>query len=239
MRALTEYHHDTKDLWNSVLLVLPLFLLYQVGLLATHGIRNGVDLVTDGLFRLAGGSVLGYVVLNTLLAGAVLAVALAVSRKGRRPFSRRLYGYVVLESLVYAGLMGSVILAILARVPGMRPTLSVAVEQADLVTRVVMSVGAGVHEELVFRLLLFGGLSALLVRWPGWSPGRAVGVSLVVSSLLFSAVHYVGPLSDDFTLFSFSYRFLAGALFAGLYAARSFAVAVYTHAIYDVLVLVF
>ena len=108
-----------------------------------------------------------------------------------------------------------------------------------MVTRIVMSVGAGVHEELVFRLVLFGGISAALMRWRGWSARRSGLVALLVSSLSFSAVHYVGSKSDPFTLFSFSYRFVAGMLFAGLYATRSFAVAVYTHALYDVLVLVF
>lgn len=239
MEALRRYHRDTRDLWNSVILVLPLFLLYQIGLLATGGIRNGVDLVTDALLRAAGGSAIGYLALNTALAGVVLGVALAVGRKGRRPFRRSLYVWVLLESLVYAALLGTVILWVLSHVPGIRPALSTAIEQSGVVTRIVMSVGAGVHEELVFRLVVFGGLSALLARWLSWSALRAGLVALVVSSLLFSAVHYVGPLADQLTLFSFAYRLLAGVLFACLFATRSFAVAVYTHALYDVLVLVF
>ena len=66
----------------------------------------------------------------------------------------------------------------------------------------------------------------------------ALGWAAVASSLLFSAVHYVGPYADAWTPFSFAFRFLAGMVFAALYAVRSFAVAVYTHALYDVLVLV-
>ena len=239
MSALKRYHEDTRDLWNSVLLVLPLFVLYQIGLLATGGIRNGVDFVTQTLLRLSGGGTVQYLLLNLLLGAVIFGGALALSREGRRPFRRQLYGWVILESLVYASLLGGVILTVMAYIPGMRPALSTAVSEAGVLTKIVLSVGAGVHEELIFRLLIFGGLSGAAVRWLKWSDMRALVVSLVLSSLLFSAVHYIGELGDPFTLFSFTYRFLAGALFAGLFLARSFAVAVWTHALYDVLVLVF
>lgn len=247
MDALRRYHQDTRDLWNSVLLVLPLFVLYQVGLLATGGIRNGVDLVTNTLLRLSGGGALAYVGLNLLLGAVVFGGALAFSREGRRPFRRELYGWVILESFVYASLLGGVILTVMSYVPGLHPALATMgpaasatpVAQAGIITKIVMSVGAGVHEELVFRLLLFGGMTGAAVRWLKWSEARALAVALLVSSLLFSGVHYIGDLADTFTLFSFSYRFLAGILFAGLFMLRSFAVAVWTHALYDVLVLVF
>lgn len=239
MDALRRYHQDTRDLWNSVLLVLPLFVLYQVGLLATGGVRNGVDFVTDTMLRAVGGNVLGYLAFNLVLGAVLFGVALAIGRRGRRPFRRALYGYVVLESLVYASLAGGLILGVMAWIPGLDPALSASIRDAGPFTRLVLSVGAGVHEELVFRLGLFGGLAAAGRRWLGWTALRSGLAALVVSSVLFSAVHYVGDLGDPFTLFSFVYRFLAGVLFAGLFALRSFAVAVWTHALYDVLVLVF
>ena len=62
-------------------------------------------------------------------------------------------------------------------------------------------------------------------------------MAVFVSSLLFSLAHYVGP--EQFGMFSFVFRLLAGALFCGLFLARGFAVAVYTHAIYDIYVMVF
>ena len=99
-----------------------------------------------------------------------------------------------------------------------------------------MSAGAGFHEELVFRALLFGGLAAAIKAF-GSKAWQAVLIAAVVSSALFSAVHYVGSLSDQFTFVSFTFRFLAGMYLAAVYRLRGFAVAVYTHAIYDVLVM--
>jgi hypothetical protein len=55
----------------------------------------------------------------------------------------------------------------------------------------------------------------------------------------FSAVHHLGPYGDKLLLGVFTFRVLAGLLFGLLFWFRGFAVAVYTHALYDVLVLVF
>ena len=238
MTAWTRYHLDTRDHWNSVILVLPLFAIYQVGLLSTGGIRNGVDIVTDGLLSVTGGSPALYVVLIVCMTIVALLAALELSRLGQRPFRRELFLAVLAESLLYATVMGTCILALLSAVPGFDPSLSSAVAETSPMSRFVLSMGAGVHEELVFRLGIFGGIVAVGNRL-GASRGRVLFGALLVSSLLFSAVHYVGPLADPFTAYSFVYRTLAGVIFAGLYVVRSFAVAVYTHAIYDVLVLVF
>ena len=57
---------------------------------------------------------------------------------------------------------------------------------------------------------------------------------LVLSALIFSAFHYIGPLGDAFTLPSFTFRAIAGLLLSGLYAGRGFGIAAWTHALYDV-----
>jgi len=63
-------------------------------------------------------------------------------------------------------------------------------------------------------------------------------VGALVSSVLFSALHYVGSLGDPFTLYSFLFRFLSGGIFSLIFGLRGLAVAVYTHAVYDIMVLV-
>jgi hypothetical protein len=103
-------------------------------------------------------------------------------------------------------------------------------------TSFVMSVGAGVHEELVFRLGLFAGGAALL-RLVGLRLTIALVASCLISSAVFSAVHHIGPQGDPFTLQVFVYRALAGVMFAVIFYFRSLAHAVYTHALYDVYVM--
>ena len=93
---------------------------------------------------------------------------------------------------------------------------------------------------VVFSLLrllpmgLFGAFMGALTDRIGQF--RTIVIGLIVSSILFSLVHYLG--AEAFALNSFVYRALAGAVLVALYEWRGFAVAVYTHAIYDVYVLV-
>ena len=102
--------------------------------------------------------------------------------------------------------------------------------------KVVMAAGAGFHEELVFRVgLLSGGVYALQ-RIRDTRPAVAWTTAVVVSSLLFSAVHHLGPMGDPFSVDVFAFRSLAGLYLAMVYLLRGFAIVVYTHALYDILV---
>jgi membrane protease YdiL (CAAX protease family) len=65
----------------------------------------------------------------------------------------------------------------------------------------------------------------------------AVAVALIVSSVLFSAMHHIPPYGDPLQLGVFVFRILAGCFFGLVYWFRGFAVAVYTHALYDIYVL--
>jgi membrane protease YdiL (CAAX protease family) len=100
-----------------------------------------------------------------------------------------------------------------------------------------MSLGAGVYEEIVFRLGLLGGLAAAFQRLLSWRRLTAVSAAFVLSSLAFSAVHHLPPLGDPFSIEVFTFRALAGVCFGLLFWFRGLAVAVYTHAFYDLYVL--
>ena len=102
---------------------------------------------------------------------------------------------------------------------------------------IVLSAGAGFHEELVFRLFLLGGMALGLKKILPNQPWLGVTIAVVVTSVLFSLAHYVGP--PEFTWYTFWYRSFAGIFFAALFVARGFAVAAYTHALYDIYVMLF
>jgi membrane protease YdiL (CAAX protease family) len=104
----------------------------------------------------------------------------------------------------------------------------------DTWTRLALSIGAGVYEELVFRVILVGGLFAMLRRLV---TDRLVAYVLaaVVGAAVFSVVHYVGTFGDVFTPASFTFRFFFGLALNGLFLWRGFGVAAWTHALYDVM----
>ena len=224
------YFQQSRDLTNSLVLVLPLLLVYQVGLFFSQGkTLNGVDLISIFLVRNYGWGGLFYFNLGIFAVGLLTLLYLKRSRE----FSPKILGPMLVESSVYALLLGFVIVGILRKLGFAQPGLATGATDLGLLGRICVSFGAGVHEEFVFRLGLFGGLWALFANQLG-SKTAALGAACA-SSVLFSLAHYG---SEPFQLYSFVYRCVAGFLFCGLFWARGFAIAVYTHALYDVLVLV-
>lgn len=230
--GLKRYLAESKELGTSVVLVLPLFVAYQLGVLLTGGIRNGVDFMTDPLMALVGGSLPGYLAVNAFVLGSLLVV-LAVMRK-RGELHPRIFPFVLLESSVYAVFFGAAVIGLIHAL-GLGALLAAGYSPGNAL---VLSIGAGLYEELVFRLFLMGGMFWIFTSVLGRSRLLSAFVALVVSSLIFSAVHHVGNLGEAFTLSAFTFRFFAGVVLAGIYYTRGFAVAVYTHAIYDIIVLV-
>jgi membrane protease YdiL (CAAX protease family) len=225
-----------RDLLTSLVLVFPLLIIYQIGVLFTLPMLNGADFVTTFLFHTLGLSVQGYLV---FVASVVLLFALALGLLRRRQhFNPRLIFPVLLESTIYALTMGSLIVLVMTKVLGISPKLAATTLEAQgMLTRLVMSIGAGVYEETVFRLGLLGGLALLFQRGFGAARWAAVPAAFVLSAVAFSAVHHIPPYGDPFTMGLFTFRLLAGIFFGVLFWFRGFAVAVYTHALYDVYVL--
>ncbi|HVY45636.1 MAG TPA: CPBP family intramembrane glutamic endopeptidase [Minicystis sp.] len=228
--------HDPRNLLTSLVLVFPLFLVYQVGVLFTLPMLNGADFLTVFLFRNLGLSTKAYLGYTAIVAAA-FAIGVLILRR-RQQFDPGLVWRVFLESAIYALTMGSLIVFVMTRVFHISPRLAGGVAAQSLGTRVVMSLGAGVYEETVFRLGIMTGLGALLERGLGLRRWISAVVALAVSSALFSAMHHIPPYGDPFAIGVFTFRVLAGACFGLIFWYRGFAVAVYTHALYDLYVLV-
>jgi hypothetical protein len=208
------------DLAASLVLVMPLFLTYQIGVLF-YGNVNGADVVTRAAYGALGRS-------TYLLVNATLAIGFLVwLRRTQRWNTLRLeiVAQVFLEAAIYALTLGALVTLLLERVLGLGLSLHSLVD----------ALGAGVHEELVFRLALLGGLVALLQR-SELDPRLGVAIAMVVSAVAFSAAHHAGTYGEPFTTHAFAFRCLAGVAFGLVFWFRSLAHAVYAHALYDILV---
>jgi hypothetical protein len=235
-----RYFAVSRELRYSILFAVPLLLLYE-GLSAAlsgsaySGIRNGADVLLKTMFVSLGGRT-GLTVFGVLLLGAAVVVVWRDHRRRGGRLAGGVFGVMLVESVIYAAILGHVVaqltawlltgrLAILAQRGG--------VEALPLGTQLVVSLGAGIYEELLFRVLLVSGIAALGLAL-GWRKPIAIGVGVVMSALIFSAFHYVGPMGDTLTLPSFTFRAVAGLLLSGLYVARGLGITAWTHALYDV-----
>jgi len=231
--TLSRHFGGRIDPFTSAILVFPLFLTYQLGILSRGGRgQNGVDFVTRSLIELCERDLGNYLLILGGLCVAYLAIVVILRRSGS--FSPRAFLPVLLEATFYATTMGTLILFALQRFLDFAPGLAIAGGLLP-VDVLVIAAGAGLHEELIFRLIGMGGLGWLLAGITGRR--RAWIAALILSSLIFSMAHHVGPAGEPFTYDAFVYRSLAGVFFAIVYQIRGFAVAAWTHALYDVYVL--
>jgi hypothetical protein len=241
--ATPSYWARTRAPRHSLTFALPLLAAYETLAFvlsgdAIAGVRNGADVLLKSAFTLLGGRH-GLTLFGLLLLGAGGWLVLR-DRKRHGPVEPRLFAGMLVESLVYAGLLGIVTSQLTALLLG-RWSLALSqggFERFGFATQVMISLGAGIYEELVFRVLLVSGLALLARRLLGWRPATSAVAAVVLAALIFSAFHYVGPLGDRFALDSFTFRAVAGVLFSGLYLARGFGIAAWSHALYDVLLAV-
>src|SRR2546429_1926793 len=238
----TSYGQVSRAPRYSLVFALPLLRFYQVlaVLLAPGGrsVRNGGDVILQALFTAVAGT-WGPPLFMVCLIGAGLWLVM----RDMRAHGSRLRGGVFVamlgESITLALTFGVVVGSVTSGVLGMLQTLAVPGRpEMDWWTRLMVSLGAGIYEELLFRVLLVGALAATARALLGWRPLTAGVTATVVGAATFSGLHYLGPYGDRWQLYSFAFRMVAGLFFSGLYLARGFGITAWTHAFYDVLLLV-
>ena len=226
----------------SLLFALPLFIGYEVLQLAVSGgpggdIRNGADVILQSLFADLMGRRGPMVFEIALIVLGLVLVAHDMRRHGRH-LSRMVFVGMSLETLALAILCGVLVGGITSHLFGAMGLAIGQIERTPLPVRLMLSLGAGLYEELLFRVILVGALAWGGHRVLGWSARLSGIVAVTVGALAFSAIHYVGTYGDQLTLYSFVYRTLAGVFFSALYLLRGFGITAWTHALYDIFVLV-
>lgn len=223
-----SYWEASRTPLTSLVFALPLVLAYEGGVLALGrgSPRNGADVWLRQILDAAGFG--QYFLLPALTVIGLLAWHHVEHDAWK--FRPGVLVAMAAECVLWAAALIGV-----ARLQDRLWPLAWPLAADGIIARLVAFCGAGLYEEVLFRLLLLPLLVWAFQRL-GVAAGWAACCGLVASSLLFSAAHYVGPLGDTFTIYSFTFRFLAGMFFAILFLVRGFGIAAGTHAVYDILV---
>lgn len=237
---------STSDYWSRarqpltcLVFLTPLLVFYEAGIFwlggwQGDGLRNGADYWMRCALEQT-----GYIqafLLPAIVVGGLLAWQVA----GKYPWRvspETLVGMTA-ESLLFACclvVLGQLQDMAFQHYGSLTAALPLNALSAGALHRIVGFVGAGVYEEVLFRLCLlpacYGALRLLLL------PAKPAAVlAILCTSVLFSAAHYIGPAADHWSLFSFIFRALAGLFFAVLFVLRGFGVTAGCHATYDVIV---
>src|SRR5215212_3922857 len=210
---VSRYWRDSRAPRYSLIFALPLLLAYEaLALTLSHGelsgVRNGADVLLKSLFLMLGGRS-GVAIFGILLVGGGAAL---VWRDYRRAGQIRTayFGWMAVESLVYALLFGVVVgtltALLLPGVPlaGEVPSLHVGRwAGVGLPTQLMNSLGAGIYEELLFRVILVTSLVSLARVGLGWGLALSNIFAVLLGALIFSLFHYIGPYGESLALGSF------------------------------------
>jgi len=111
------------------------------------------------------------------------------------------------------------------------------IESLPWQARLTLSIGAGLYEELLFRMIIIALVHMLLVDFGRMKSGQGALIALIVSAVAFTFYHDVridGVIQPERVAFFL----VSGLFFASVYVVRGFGVVVGAHAMYDVLVIV-
>lgn len=226
----------------SLFFALPLLLGYEAMAFAlpqseTRGVRNGAEVIFRLFFDAVGGP-WGNILFGATVIG-IAAWLIATDVRANGPPNRP--GYFVLmllESLVLAALFGFATSVITVRVlTGLHLQAMGIAGAVDERTQFMVALGAGIFEELLFRVVLVTLLLRLSKRVMGLGTTASNVIAIIGSALIFSAFHYVGPYGDKPSIASFTFRAVGGVIFSAIFVLRGFGIVAWTHALYDVGVL--
>ena len=236
----TSYFKVTKTATYGFLSALPLILLYEILIIFTNrGNAAPIRISSEVWLRQWTNYVEGPTLL--ILGGILVLIGIVIvllERNKKIKIKPTYFIGIVLESSLYAvvvAILISQVISVIFPIGAFAVTaFTPQLEDQALLMKIALSIGAGIYEELLFRVILVGGLFAILRLIFRETVGYVIAA--VIGAFLFSAIHYMGSLGDVFTLSSFFFRFFFGLALNVLFLVRGFGVAAWTHALYDIMV---
>lgn len=239
MSSLTEglkrYNRNTRSAAYGYLISLPLLFLYEILIYVSepnpsHYVRISADVWIRSLLSLIGPNTTAMTFALALVIGVIIFFA---ERKKHIKLKATYFLGIIGESLIYALILGVVISRFTTVLVNSVPP---ATNKMSIIQRFALSLGAGLYEELFFRVILVAVFMWVfkLLSFKGWAQKFA---AIVMAAMLFSLAHFTGNMGEPFTVYAFIFRFLFGLALNLIYITRGFGAAAWTHALYDTLLI--
>lgn len=233
--------------------LLPLLVFYELGtwMLAPEEGERLAPILAESILAIffRGLGVTG-VYLPALI---VVAVLLCMHLVRRDPWSPepKLYGVMWVETFAWALPLFIFSIVLVRELGSLQATTDAltasATTDASWKQYMVFSVGAGIYEELLFRLIGIALLHMLLVDVLALPEKPSGFATIVLSALAFAIYHFVinnnnpdawvGYTIKTIDWGNFAFFTLAGVYLGMIYVIRGFGLVVGTHALYDVMVI--
>ncbi len=111
-------------------------------------------------------------------------------------------------------------------------------------SNIVTGIGAGIYEELIFRIIILGLILMLFEDVFKFKTSYAFLAAAILSCLFFAMYHHIGISFSPFRTYtlesmnlrSFLFRALAGLYFAYIFKYRGYGIIAGTHSFFDIIV---
>jgi hypothetical protein len=228
------YFERSERPLTSLLFLLPMIVVYELGT-RFYAVSSGrapehiyAFTLMQRFFLMLGAT--GRLLPALAVAGILIAWHLA--RKDPWEFRPRTFVGMLFESVLLAFPLIALSALLATYLP--RVLMAAAAVRPAGMDLFILPLGAGVYEELVFRLILLTLLSLLFKDVMKAPPALAGAVVVLLSAVAFSGYHHLG--SEPFGWPRFIFRTLAGVYLGIVFLCRGFGIAAASHAAYDVLI---
>ncbi|MDA0213890.1 MAG: CPBP family intramembrane metalloprotease [Planctomycetota bacterium] len=236
-----SYFDRSKQPLEILGLIAPLVLLYEIWLLFFfHGSEGTLtNAAHESLLRFFSNFGVDPSRLNlptlALPAVSLIVVMIVWQILVRKPWSIHLptVAGMAIESALFA-LSLLVLAQLISR--GFVPALPDSISQLSPFGKVAISIGAGLYEEMIFRMILLGLLHTVFVDLFRMPERWGIGVAIGISAVLFALYHPLRTEAGVLDVRRATFFLVAGVFFGILFVVRGFGIAVATHSFYDIAV---
>ncbi len=226
-----QYLNSSRSFHYSLILTLPLVAIYELGVLilfknSFFELRNSGEVLLRSLFTSLG--LTNPYIVSAILSGLFLIVMIRGYQSEKKPgIHSEYFIYMLIESMLW----GSVIFVFLQLFTQL-PLQIMSFE--DKLANMNLAIGAGIFEELIFRMVLISAILVILQKGFSLAENWSVVLAITAASIVFAAFHL---LMETFTPAVFGQRILGGILLGILFKMRGYGISVYSHVIYNLLIL--
>jgi len=245
--AKGSYLDSTSRPWYALLFLLPLVVVYEVGVVANVGsITESPPLVATFTWLMGLAEWLGVArsVAWAFPGIVVVIILLCWHLSSQDPWQVRWRWllWMTVECVVLAAPLFAVAAVLNMSLDFAAAEAGASGELQSYPAQIITSIGAGVYEELVFRLILLGLILIVMEDLLKIKAPLPAVTAVRVSALLFAAHHHIGieagniaPLGEKFGAGPFAFRTAAGIYFAVIFRYRGYGVAAGAHIAYDII----
>jgi len=229
-----SYFSASRNLFYSLVIIFPMLFLYELlGFInnfeTNYHVRNGADVLIRQAFSVFGPA-------SQFLYGFTLVLIFcSIGYKYREillngQINIRFLVLMIVESFIWCA-------GLLIAMKGINTLFLASPIASDLLEQFYLSIGAGIWEELVFRLGLITVITYIINLIFRYGKSFSLFVSLFFSGTIFSLFHYVGSYGDIFTWETFILRSFAGVFLGAVFLFRGLGISVYAHIFYDMVLI--